>query len=82
MTIRELRKLIRGLPPDMKVMLPINGEALISVCEKESGVEVIEVNGEPQDVMVLEPCMCHPEQLLVGQKNIAESYLNDETNLQ
>ena len=63
MKIRELKKLIRNLDPDMEVVMIMNDDSLITVCKANSQVITVmdDELGEEEEILLLLPCGCHDE---------------------
>lgn len=59
MTIKELRKLIKGLPSNIKVVIGI-GDSLEDICSGNAGVTCVEYNDtkEKDYLLVLPECEC------------------------
>lgn len=58
MTVKELRQLLKGLAGDMNVVIPVDDDHLVSVCNQNSCVEEAEIDGEIEELLVLMPCSC------------------------
>ena len=83
MTVLELRKLLRSLPPDMPVMVPFE-DILLSACHTDSGVTFMKDmdglvdSGEDVKVFVLSPCMCD---LDLDEDEFTDDYYADEDEI-
>lgn len=77
MTVQELRKLLKGLPSFMKVVIGAN-ESLEDICVGNAGVTCIQFNDteEKEFLLVLPQCECH----LQGCKIVTEG-LNTQPEL-
>ena len=67
MTVKQLRALIKGLPGDMDVLMPLDDENLVSVCAENSTVVLLGVADYLDDIesqveaLLLVGCTCHSE---------------------
>lgn len=63
MTIGELRKLLKGLPAFMKVVVGV-GDSLEDICASNAGVTCIQFNGteDKEFLLVLPECACKLQQ--------------------
>ena len=83
MTVLDLRKLLRNLPPDMPVMVPFE-DILLPVCHADSGVTVMKDMDDPENVardikvLVLSPCMCD---LDLDEDEFTDNYYADEDEI-
>lgn len=74
MTVKELRILIKRLPDDMEVFMPMDDDSLVTVCKEKSEVIDIDISDEFDEnhdtipVLLLLPCGCH-EELEQGEIN-------------
>lgn len=70
MTIKELRKLLRGMPPNMTVVIGA-GESLEDICHTASQPLMVKLNDsdEKQMLFVLAECTCHFDEVEDGQPN-------------
>lgn len=64
MTVRELKKLLKGLDNDMIVFMPVGDEALVTVCFEQSEVCGLDVPGKDhQEILLLMPCTCNHDEM-------------------
>lgn len=60
MTVADIRKMLKNLPPKMKIGI-LSGDLIFNVCSADSGLEEMEdmVTGEKQFILLLSICSCH-----------------------
>lgn len=63
MTVKQLQKLLKPLPPNMEVTMSLNSDTdlIASVCRENSQVQEAEVGDEIERILFLVPCSCHIE---------------------
>ncbi len=63
MKVREFKKLIRGLDPDMEIVMIMEDDSLVPVCKANSQVITVmdDEIGEKEEILLLLPCGCHDE---------------------
>ncbi len=63
MTVRELKRLIKNLDPDMQVVMITNDDSLVPTCKANSQVITVmdDELGEKEEILLLLPCGCHDE---------------------
>lgn len=63
MTIKQLRKLLKGLPQNIDIAIECSEEELMPICPTDSGIIQIQFNEskEKRLVFVLCPCSCDVE---------------------
>ena len=82
MNVKEMRSMLRGLPDDMLVMMPLgDGASGITVCKDKSGVQEVELEEGITDVMLLLPCTCSTE-IVVDQQSIADDLILNPASVQ
>lgn len=65
MTLREFRKIIKGLPGDMDIAIEVDSESIQPVCSKTNVVKIkFDDTNEERFVFVINPCYCEEEDLL------------------
>jgi hypothetical protein len=74
MTIKELKKLLKGIPDNFDIAIETGEQSLMPICPTDSGVIQLEFNDtkEKRFVFILAPCSCPPEN---------ESQIESEINL-
>ena len=83
MTVLDLRKLLRNLPPDMQIMVPFE-DILLTACDADSGVVDMKDMDEPENtdkiikVFVLAPCLCDIE---FDEEEFTDDYYADEDEI-
>lgn len=55
MTIKQLKKLIRGLPPEMEVMV-LDGEFCFPACSGDSDLIEVNFDGITETCLLIAPC--------------------------
>ena len=75
MTVKELRRLLTGLPPTMNVVLQAGEETLITACYEKSGLVKIDIidefdedKFETTEVLLLLPCGCPEDHNLLDKE--------------
>lgn len=68
MTVKEMRLLLKGLPGDMEVVMPLDDDNFITVCAQNSQVMELQLeeddeddSGEITEVLLLVGCSCKSE---------------------
>lgn len=70
MTVKELKRILKKLPDDMDVMMPLDDDTLVTVCKLKSEVVDIDIPINPDDensemethsILLLLPCGCEEE---------------------
>lgn len=71
MTVKDIKKLIKGLPPFMKIVIGVNG-SLEDICTGNAGVTCIEYNdtGKKDFLLVLPECECKLQGCKVANENM------------
>lgn len=80
MTVGQMRKLMKGLPVDMLVMMPLNDECGATVCKAQSGVVDVQLDDGIKPVLLLQPCTCNTL-IEEDQSSIAETYISNPDNV-
>lgn len=71
MTVKQLKKLLSKLDPNMDILLlQPNGDA-ISACYENSGIEEVDFDGETDIVFLLVPCGCGTEEVETSEEDIS-----------
>lgn len=60
MKVKELRKILKELPPGMEVVV-LQGEELFSGCRGGSQIIKAVIDDKEQDAFLIAPCMCGQE---------------------
>lgn len=60
MKVKDLRKMLKELPPSMEVVI-LQGDELFAGCRGNSQVIEAEIDGRKQDAFLIVPCMCNQE---------------------
>lgn len=70
MTIRELKKMLKGLPNEMQVVMILDDDSLVTVCKEKSSVLTIKDDAEEieETVLLLLPCG-YDEEIPLGEIN-------------
>lgn len=63
MTVKQMRKLLRGLPGNMQVIMPLDEDTFVTVCAENSAVVELDDSeedeiGERMEVLLLVGCSC------------------------
>lgn len=76
MTVKELKKLLKGLPDDMDVVMEGPDDTFITVCRENSELETITMMDEEDDdefdidLLILRPCTCSGELMPTPESEI------------
>lgn len=62
MTIKELKKMLKGIPDNFDIAMDAGNNSLMPICSTDSGVAQLEFNDTKEKVFVfiLCPCSCEP----------------------
>lgn len=81
MTVKTLRNLLKGLPSEMEVVMPLGEDSFITVCAENSMVIELQVaenenddSGDISEVLLLVGCTCDVDTELLP--NISEDQMN------
>lgn len=72
MTIKQLKKLIKGLPDNLNIVMMVDEEIFKPVCALNSQIVDLEdeETNETQKIIVLCPCVCGEEDCEIEQGEI------------
>lgn len=71
MKVKELRSLLKSLPPEMEVVMLMDDDSVITVCKENShAISLMDEDDDKEEetVLLLVPCGCH-EELELGDIN-------------